>query len=339
MNISHCNDDSIHLTFIALGHGGEAEAYIRENGHRVICLGEKPFIPSFKLIFRLIKLFRELEPDVIHTSGAEANFHGIIAAKLARIPVKVSEEIGIPSQSKLAQNIFSYIHKMADAVIGNSKSVLEYLRNNNSVGDEKLNRIANPVLFPDLENKKGLTNEGFNIVSVSRLHPVKNIEALIRILPELLAKYEEVSYTIVGEGDHRGYLESLADKNGVSGQVKFLGYKDDPYPYLLGANLYVLTSFSEGFSNSLVEAMYAGAPVLSTAVGSAPEIITDKQNGFLVEPDDDEKLLIKMKEILDIHESELREIGRKGKEYVESHFSLDIHISNLLDIYESFYEN
>ena len=119
----------------------------------------------------------------------------------------------------------------------------------------------------------------------------------------------------------------------LQNHVHFLGFITYPYPSLLNADLYILNSHSEGFSNSLVEAMYSKTPSLSTAVGAAPEIIEDGINGFLTPANDEEALYNKLKEIINFPKEELLEIGLAGHEKIVKNFSLENHVNELMKIY------
>src|SRR5690606_37981292 len=96
-----------------------------------------------------------------------------------------------------------------------------------------------------------------------------------------------VKLSIAGSGQSETLLNQKVKDLGLENEVEFLGFINDPYPYLANADLYILNSHSEGFSNSLVEAMYSKTPSLSTAVGAAPEIIEDGVNGFLTPANDE----------------------------------------------------
>jgi glycosyltransferase involved in cell wall biosynthesis len=334
INISYHNDDNEWI-FYAINKGGAAEAVIKSNNKKAICLNLPFKIPSLITINKLYSIFKAEKPDVVHTSGAEANFHGIIAAKLAGVPVKIAEEIGVPGQGRVAKRIFSIVYSLANVVVGNSLPVLNFLNQHNEVPLHKLKLIANPLLFPVLEKRQITNDDAFNIVSISRLEPVKNIESVLRVLPRLLLHNKNIKYTIVGEGKSRGDLEALVMELKIVDNVVFTGFQDNPYSFLLNADLFVLTSFSEGFSNSLVEAMYSGTPCLSTEVGAATDIIKDSENGWLVPPADDDALFEKLLFIIKEGKGVLFEVGLKGKQMVETNFSLSNHIEKLLRIYEN----
>lgn len=331
INISQYNDQHEWL-FCALNKGGFAENEIRENGKRVFCFNYKYSIPSIETIYKLYLFFKKEKPDVIHTSGAEANFHGVIAAKMVGIKTIVAEEIGIPSHSKKAKLIFNIIYKMADYIIGNSGVVIDCLRNETHVSISKLRLVPNPILFPDIPKRSMTELDEFTIISVSRLDKVKNIDLVLDILPDLLKIYK-IKYLILGDGMHRERLEYIVHKLHLENFVQFVGFIEDPYPYWSKSNLFILNSFSEGFSNALVEAMYSGIPVLATKVGAAEDIINNGVNGWLIDPNDRGSLLETLTRIIDMSLIERENIGINGQRAIAGVFSLDKHISLLYNIY------
>lgn len=333
INVSSYREFNSEHVFVAINKGGVAEEAIIKNGKRVFCLQLPYKIPSSKAIVRLYYLIKEERPDVIHTSGAEANFHGIIAAWLAGVPVRIAEEIGIPGQSKLAKRIFGLVYNLTHAVIGNAQQVLMYLQQNNQVPSRKLKLVHNPVLFPELPATK--KNNSFILLSVSRLEPIKNLEVVINLIPELLKVNPKLEYWIVGKGSMENQLQKQVVDLNLSGHVKFLGFKSNVIDYLVRADAFVLPSFSEGFSNALVEAMYAGLPCIATKVGGSSDIITAGRNGFLIDPIDKKNIFKVLSEVITSPRNELEEIGKRAKIHVESSYSLENHINQLLSIYEA----
>ena len=334
-SISHVQDKH-EWVFVCMNNEGKAAQVIKANNKRVINLHAKPSIYSFKTFLKLYQLLKKEKPNVIHTSGAEANFHGILAAKLAGIHTIIGEEIGTPNHSKKAQMIFSSIYNFADYVVGNSDNVLKAVHELDNVPYKKLVKIANPIIFKELSDKisRNFDQEEFRIVMISRLEPVKNIEGVLNVVARLAKNGKKIKLTVAGNGSVESDLKRKVKELDIITNVDFVGFITDPYPYLLNADLYVLNSFTEGFSNSLIEAMYSGTPCLSTAVGSAPEIIKDGQNGFLIPTDDEDILLQKIESIMSKSTEELNQIGNAGHGKVVNNFSLEKHISELMNLYK-----
>lgn len=335
VNISLVQDNNQWI-FICMNRSGWAAEMIRKNGKQVIDLGTKPSVFSVKTFLKVYKALKEVKPDVVHTSGAEANFHGILAAKLAGVPLIIGEEIGFPNHSKRAQIIFSRIYDYADYIVGNSTIVLDAVKRLEKVDEKKLIKIWNPVIFKDLDAyKKGSAAPNcFKLLMYSRLEPVKNIEGILNVVNRCKRETSyKLNLVIAGAGSSEQQLKERVSDLHLGAEVNFVGFIGDPYPYLVNADLYVLNSFSEGFSNSLVEAMYSKTLSLSTDVGAAPEIIQDGVNGFLVPVNDENILFEKICSIMQMSAEKRSEIGEKGHQTVVENFSLKIHIEALMKLY------
>ncbi|UBB88542.1 glycosyltransferase [Candidatus Kaistella beijingensis] len=335
-NLSTYNDEENEWVFVALGKGGEAEKKIRANGKRIQVLGFDYKIPSIKTIWKFYKFLKKEKPHVLHTSGAEANFFGFFSGKLAGVPKIVVEEIGIPNQSPVAKKIFRFIFNNADCAVGESKVVVDHFVSTYQINPDKAKVVSNFGLFQYNLSKLNVQKEEhlFNILMISRLEKVKNIEGVINVVARLCdTTSKNIRLTIAGSGALEQELKKKVEQMNLQNHVHFLGFITDPYPHLCNADLYVLNSHSEGFSNSLVEAMYSKTPSLSTSVGAAPEIIEDGINGFLTPANDEEVLFDKLKAIIALPKEKLQEIGRAGQDKIMTNFSLENHVNALMKIY------
>ena len=334
-NLSTYNDDNEWI-FCAIGKGGIAESKIKSQNKKVVCFNWAFKIPSIITILKLYFYFKKEKPDVVHSSGAEANFFGTIAAKLANVKIVVSEEIGIPSQSAKAKLIFNWIYKLSDYVLGESQLVIDYLKSNYVIDNQKLKVVSNFTLIQDTVKSNDLfNNEVFNIISVSRLEPVKNIEGLIRVVSKLKDEGFKVSYSIVGSGTSEKSISQLIASLGLQNQVKLLGFQSNPNQFYKVSDLFVLNSFSEGFSNSLLEAMYHKIPSVSTKVGSAQEIIENDNNGWIVNVDAEQELFDIIKKIIRLDVTTRKAIGQNAHNLVVEKYSLQAHVDSLYTIYNS----
>lgn len=332
-NVSHVNDNNEWL-FVCLNKEGKAAEKIKANNKEVICLHALPSIYNISTLKKVFSIIKKENPDVVHTSGAEANFHGVLAAKMAGIQVIIAEEIGIPNHSKKAQFIFSKVYKLANFIIGNSSVVLDAVHSLDRVPRRKLVKIDNPIIFRDLDwSMIRNDSEVFKIVTISRLEPVKNIEGLVRVISRLIKGNIKVELTIAGSGVLEDSLKQLVIELNLQNIITFIGFVSDPYPYLQSSDLYILNSFTEGFSNSLVEAMYSKTLSLSTNVGAAPEIIIDSKNGFITPVDDENALFEKIINIIEMSKKQRQAIALAGHHTVVENFSLDNHITELIKIY------
>lgn len=310
-NINHSR---FNHEFIAIGKGGSVEKQMRQIGADVTVLHKKVTILSIEAVRRLYKLFIQEEPSVVHTHGAEANFHGIIAARLAGVPVRIGEEIGIPSHSKIAKVVFRFIYTFSSAVVGISSQVVDWLVENREVPREKTFRSYLPVEEEGISQKEEQDSNAFTLLTVSRLHPVKNISLVINAVSELIKDDENIELLIVGDGPEKENLQQLAKREGIEGVVQLTGYESNPWKYATRADLYLLPSFSEGLGISLVEAMMCKLPCIATNVGGANELIIHGENGWLIDPYDKKSLIHLIKEIKDMPAEERKAIAVRGAE-------------------------
>jgi glycosyltransferase involved in cell wall biosynthesis len=328
--------DTNQWLFCAIGKGGFAEKKILSNGKEVVCFHLSHKIPSLKTILKLYFYFKKEKPDVVHSSGAEANFHGVIAARLARIPVIIAEEIGIPNHSKKAKIVFSWIYKLSHYVLGESQSVIDTLKRHHKIDLNKLKVVSNFALLPIYETSTEVFNSNeFRILSVSRLEPVKNIEGIIRVVYRLKKEEFKIKYTIVGAGSSKDSLLDLIEKLELQNEINWVGFQKDTIPYFFQTDLYILNSYSEGFSNSLLEAMYMARPSITTHVGAADELIQDGENGWIIRINNEEDLYEKIKQCYLLDQNTRDLIGQKANQTVIKKYSLLVHINSLLTIYQS----
>lgn len=157
--------------FVAIGHGGYVEKEISKKGFEVKVFNKNHSIRNLRNIWTLYKYIKKVKPDVVHTAAAEANLHGVMAAKLARVPYIVAEEIGFPNHSNLARKIFKFIYKFTKAVICVSVAVKDYLIKINEINEERGVVIYNPVDVNS--NLDKIQTDFFTIVCIGRLEKVK----------------------------------------------------------------------------------------------------------------------------------------------------------------------
>ncbi len=165
------------------------------------------------------------------------------------------------------------------------------------------------------------------VVYVGRLVPEKRVDHLLNIWSDVRSKYFDACLLIVGEGAEEQRLKEMH----VSG-VQFTGQVQDAVPYLQAADLFVLPSSTEGLSNSILEAMSCGLPVLATTVGGAPDVIQHNVSGYLIPPDDVDALQRGLKTLLG--DGALRfTLGSNARARMLSEFSLDSVAERLATLY------
>ncbi|MGI6370975.1 MAG: glycosyltransferase family 4 protein [Patescibacteria group bacterium] len=133
------------------------------------------------------------------------------------------------------------------------------------------------------------------LVTVARLSPEKNLENAIVAMKHIS---NHTKLIIIGDGTEKKYLLDLTRKLGVDKKVSFLGYKEKPYDYISKNDIYISTSSIENFPISILEALSAGLPIIAPKIGGIPDIIKDKENGFLYTQNNNIELVKKIDELL-----------------------------------------
>jgi glycosyltransferase involved in cell wall biosynthesis len=320
--------------FAAIGHGGHAEKIIKERGFKVVIFNKKPNITNLANIVTLYRWFKKEKPDVVHTAAAEANFHGVIAAKLAGVKIIIAEEIGLPNHSSKAKIIFKWVYKLTSRVICVSKAVKQFLLDIGEIPTHKGIVLYNPVSAPKAFVKN--TPSVFTIVCVGRLEKVKNQQVLIRAISRI--SQFPCKLILVGDGRERENLEELTLALGCKDRVEFIGFSSEPERYLSAATLFVLPSLSEGFGIAVLEAMQQGLPCLCSRVGGVPEFLEEGKTGWLFTPNDEEELVTKLITIMNLPQEKLAQIGSNAKDYVASGFTEKSYVQHLENIYQELYD-
>lgn len=315
--------------FAAIGFGGNAEKILRERGFEVHVLNRNFAIRNLSNLIQVYKFIKSVNPDVVHTAAAEANFFGILAAKLAGVKVIIGEEIGIPNHSAIAKKIFALVYRFADKIVCVSKAVQNYLIQIGEIQEKQAVLIYNPADAPVIEKKE--SRKTFQIVYVGRLEIVKNVETLIKSFGGL--EKGSAHLTIVGDGREKENLEKLVSELSLNEFVEFTGFSNHPHTYLANADVFVLPSFSEGFGIAAVEAMLIKVPVLCSKVGGIPEFVEDGKTGWLFDPKNGQELKRKLNDIQSLNKDELRKIGEKGFQFVNERFTKQKYVENLEKLY------
>jgi glycosyltransferase involved in cell wall biosynthesis len=172
------------------------------------------------------------------------------------------------------------------------------------------------------------------IGTIARLVWYKGLEDLLKAAALIVRRYPSARFLVVGDGPLRQALEEKARALRLNGTVRFLGAVPNASSLLPHFDIFVLSSLWEGMSNSLLEAMAAGKPVVATDVGGSPEVVIDGKTGFLVPPKDPEALASAILHLLADREL-ARNLGEAGRIRVESEFTLEIMVARLEELYDS----
>lgn len=128
----------------------------------------------------------------------------------------------------------------------------------------------------------------YKLVAVGKLEPVKGFDRLLHIHKRLfLEDHLPVHLYLLGEGSERKRLEEWVEENNLQPSVTFLGYQTNPYKYIAACDLFVCSSYSEGFSTAVTEALIVGTPIVTTKVSGMEEILGEDEYGIIVKNEEE----------------------------------------------------
>lgn len=321
----------------------EAEAL----GASVRSLG-KPTGRHLDYVQKAHSVLRDWKPDVIHSHQIGASWYlGQAARQIGHLPMLHTEHGNEFSRAanwrqSLKSRLFMFqTAKFIDRFCCVSAEIARAVTRWRTVPKSKVEVIANGIEtewgngLPSPEAVRaslGIPASARVIGTVGRLAEVKRQDLLIRALAVLKDRSPEVRLLLVGDGDQRTPLESLAKELNVSNRVHFAGYQSGPEQFLLAMDIFALTSRSEGFPVSLLEAWVAGLPVVCSAVGGIPDVVTHERNGLLFPSGDDAALVTHFARLLD-DPAFGRSLGDDGNRTVRNLYSLN----RVADVYERHY--
>ena len=263
-----------------------------DQGYRVSKLGrDRGF--DFSLVSRLRKLIRDGDYDVVHCHQYSPYLYGVLAAVVTRAKVVFTEHGRFYPDSgtwkrKLANR---FLHWLTSDIVAISEATKQAL-----VIHENFPARTIGVIYNGIEDRSQLPYDAASIRSqwsipedhlllgtISRLQPIKNQKLMIEAFARLLQKVSKATLVMVGDGPSRADLETLANSLNLRDQVVFTGFQDNPYQYHNLLDIFLLSSFSEGTSMTLLEAMSFSTPCVVTDVGGNPEVIEHGKNGYVID--------------------------------------------------------
>ena len=300
----------------------------------------KPAGNSFRFINQLARKIKQIKPDVVHSRNW-GGMDAIIAARLAGCRAVVHGEhgwgmddpLGRSSKRKFLRRLLSLGVTEFTAV---SQQIEIWLKDDVRVF-RPVTQIYNGV-EPSLvcRNESGnflrdelnLPQSALLVGTVGRLDPIKDQAGLICSFKTLREHNPQAHLIIVGDGPERERLESLSAEG-----IHLLGMRDDVAAILQSLDIFVLSSINEGISNTILEAMVAGLPIVATAVGGTPELIQSGNNGLLVPARDYSAFLDAVSCYLS--NPELRaEHGHRNREIIEDRFSIGAMVSSYEEVWK-----
>ena len=306
---------------------------------------------DFGLYVRLFRIFRQLRPAIVHTRNLSAMESQVVAA-LAGVRGRVHGEHGRDINDLYGKNLkYNLLRKLVRPFVGHyiavSKDLQSWLINTVVVAHNRVSQIYNGVdnirFHPSQTLSESLGPPGFfcddSIVigSVGRMAAVKDYPSLVQAFLKLLeltpTLRERLRLLIVGDGETRAACMKLLQQRGAD-QIAWLPGERSDIPELMAAmSIFVLPSLGEGISNTILEAMATGLPVIATKVGGNLELIHQGKTGFLVPPADPNVMAQAL--LSYVCDPGLRRAhGDAARAIIELQFSMDAMVQSYLSVYD-----
>jgi len=292
-------------------------------------------------------IWRE-KPAIVHTHTSKAGILGRLAARMAGVPHTVHTPHGhvfYGHFGRVTAHLFlmlekyftTFTEKMVALTAGERQDYLDL-----GVGQAKdiltihsgvdLEEAA--VSGLDIADKKkslGLDPAGKHIGFAGWLLPIKGPEHLLNAMSAVLQGHPNATLVLAGKGDLEPMLRQQADRLGLNGHVRFLGWRDDLREIMPLFDVFVLPSLNEGMGRVLVEAMAAGRPIVASRVGGIPDLVRHGETGLLVTPRDEVSLAESISLLLS-NTAKAERMGAMGRLKCRE-FSLPAMIAKLDDLY------
>jgi glycosyltransferase involved in cell wall biosynthesis len=301
------------------------------------------------LFLGMCRLILRERPDIVHTHLFKSDLHGRLAARLCGVPLVVStaHNNDVWARKFPLGRLYGFTAKLTDKVIAVSDEVREYQIQHTGIDSEKICVIENGVdirRFSNQEEAGRAFRAEFQISAdtpligiIGRLKPQKDHDNFLNAAAQIKAKIPEARFLVVGDGPLRDELNLKAQALGLESSVIFCGLRHDIPAILSALNLLVISSKWEGLPVTLLEGMAARCPIVATAVGGVPNVVTDGESALLVPPEDSQSLASACFKILREAET-ARALVNAGFGRVQQQFSLDAMIQKTLNLYQELLE-
>lgn len=341
------------MTLVTLTDRAQAEPglYGEVEAMRHVRIDELPRRGRFDVVgplLQMVRIIRRRRIDLIHSFLNLGSTFGLVAARLSNVPIVASaiRDGADPNWVYKACRV-AQAH-CTDYLVSNSEAGFDqrfrHRRPNfrvigNGIDIERFTK--RPEIRAQIRAELGLSRFGHLVGMVATLSEFKNHEAFLDVAARILAERPDTGFVIVGDGPTRSTLEMLSRKLDVDKSVMFTGHRSDADSITgmldvacLFTNHHVI---EEGLPNVVMEAMASGVPVVATAGGGTPELISDGIEGFLIVNND---VAIASDRILRLlGDARLRhDMGQKGQQVIAERFSLKACVASYEALYASLLE-
>ncbi|MCU1222800.1 MAG: glycosyl transferase [Edaphobacter sp.] len=310
------------VSVCAYSNLGPLGEILRSEGIRVHVLGEAPFTRTF---MRFLREFRSTRPDVVHCHNPAPTLQAAVGARLAGVKCIVSTRHSLvaPPYETASEVAYSFVSLFCDWIVGICDVTCENLRNAPLSRRDRITRVYNGVdRLPPAPPEDHPEQHGFTLLFVGRLAEIKDLPTMVKAAALALPSVPNLQLWIVGHGIMREPLEALVHQLGIADHVTFWGERLDIAHFFSAADVYAMSSVSEGLPMSLLQAMSVGLPALVTDVGGMAEVVRNANCG-LYTPVGDAAAMAEAMVLLASHPARRATFAASATTAYDEHFTLE----------------
>lgn len=340
------NSDTEKLTHEILcidGTIGPLGLELKEKGIHIEKVQRQPGT-DFKLLWFMRRLLKQRKINVMHCHQYTPFFYGVVSALWTRTRVIFTEHGRFyPDRHNFKRKLINPLLVLGtDYITAISKSTADAVAKYEYIPRNKIQIIYNGIKAVEVGNKTRddllselrLSPDYRYLGTVSRLEPIKNQTMMINAFYKVSQKISGIRLVLIGDGAKKQELKQLAETLGIQDEVIFTGFIDNPQKYINLFEVFLLSSFSEGTSMTLLEAMSLSKPCIVTEVGGNPEIVVDEETGVVVPSDNAEKFAEAILDLL-LDEGKMPAYGKAGNNRFFQKFTASHMINNYQKLYTS----
>jgi len=294
--------------------------------------GIRNILPLLKGLLSLWKFLRKEKVDVIETFTHDSSMVALPIAWLARVPVRIATHHGvIEGISGWRERVHSWMvnQNIAQILVAVSKKMY-HASLREGIRPERVVTILNGIRPLPIENRSrfevrqeaGMDVDVPVLISVGRLVYAKAHEVIVASMLAVLKEFPNAKLEIYGEGVLRADLQAQIESLGLANSVKLAGQSDNVARHLANADVFILSSRSEGLPIALLEAMSAGLPCITTEVEGVDEVLVEGEHGLTVPVEDPDALAQAILQLLRDPQARSR-MGAAAREHVSKFYTVD----------------
>ncbi|MEM1189223.1 MAG: glycosyltransferase [Pseudomonadota bacterium] len=300
--------------------------------------------PAFdaSVLRALRRYLRRTDADVVHCHQYTPWAYGALAAFGLKTRVLFTEHGRFyPDRSSPKRRIVNpLLARLTDRITAISEATRAALVDFEFLRGDRIQVIYNGIRglevdareSAELRSKLGIPASAPVLGTIARFDPIKNHAMMLRAFRLVLDQHPDCRLILVGDGEERDNIEALVEDLGIGGSIVLPGYVPKPDMWLSVMDIFLLSSFSEGTSMTLLEAMSLGKPCVVTSVGGNPEIVLDRQSGTVTPSDQAQPFAEAIAELLTNHGLQTR-LGQGARERFNGHFTYEHLVEAYADVY------